>query len=684
VRNEAGDHAKIGVQGVVYGDVRYEVNGQDPPEKKWRVAKNCIDGGMPRRAEELIREVFQLGFPDPPSTLANEIAYHWVVAVLGDRSFELLGNEELGDIERARRLAENGPADDWHQAVDALLELVDCLRLQEQTGRDVPERIDDFFTRFDRLPLARREEIRRHLDLILTGTIQDRLDARFAEIVRRTRTGDGRADRVWKFFEPEPARPLPIPVREPSAEELRQTAAAGGALLVGAAFVLSVVLLAVLSVKEALTVGVLVLVGGGLLALSVPSYLPRRYSAYKPQNPGPKDPEFEEQVHATVDRTFALRSPEAAWQRSGWNVATRRIRSQLAEEFTDLYCNPEIEPGAIDWLIDWHAKECARSWEAGEFRETRRVLRRFGLVPGAVLLGPTAFYAFPKVLMAEPDLTLVVLGWFVVGGVLLALSGADVLLWSRVTYRGNSARAEARTHAESNAYRARRELLSDRPDDAEMVRWLDYDKIYLKRLAMNQHGLGNRDIIAHAILTEAAPSARRARFRNGPPRFSAYNVWMFLLTPDGVRQITVTLDFPTGIARNQRRTEFRYDVIAAARVTELGLRFDDGHREIILPRAAPDRADRADRPPSAASSFILFQEFVLSLTNGEKLAITVENLDEWILQDGAGQVPDNSEFTGALRLLEAITADGRDWVARARKRHDPRTPSPVSPNGDRP
>lgn len=684
VHNEASDHATIGVQGIVYGDVRYEVKSEDPPEKKLWVAKNCLAGGMPRRAEELIRELFQIGFPRPPSTLANEVAYHWIIAVLADRSFELLGDEESGDIERARMLAANGPADDWHQALHVLLELVDCLRLQERTGREDPERLDAFFAEFDRLSHGRREEIRRHLDLILTGAIQDHLDSRFAEVVRQARVGDGRVDRVWKFFEPDPAEPRPIPVREPGLEVFQQTAAMGGVLLGGAALFLSLALLALLSVKAAVLVSVLLIVSGGLLAFSVPSSFPKRYTAWTPQNPGPKEPDFDWQIRTTVRRLFNRRAPEAALQRSGWNIATKRVQSRLAEEITDLYSEPRIEPGAIDWLIDWHAKRSTYQWKSGVLKDTRRIVKWLGFVPGTAILVSTGFYTLTQIHLLEPKITMVAVAWFLGGALLLVLGEADVFLWSRITYRRNKTEAETRTREEREAYERRRTLLADRPDDADMVRWLDYDKIYLRQLAMNQHGLGNRDIIAHAILTEAAPKARRARFSNGPPRFSAYHVWIFLLTPDGVRQITVRLDFPTGIARDQQRTEFRYDVIAAARVTEIGLRFDDGRREVILPRE--DRDDRTDkgRRDAVPSAFILFQGFRLSLTSGEEISITVENLDEWILQDGQDQVPDNSEFTGALRILEAVAADGRDWIERARKRRDHRTYSYASPNGDRP
>ncbi|MFC5749805.1 hypothetical protein [Actinomadura rugatobispora] len=687
VRNEAGGNATIGVQGVVYGDVRYEVKSEDPPERKFWVAKNCLAGGMPRRAEELIQEVFQVGFARPPSTLANEVAFHWVLAVLGDRSFELLGHEEFGDIERARTLAADGPADDWRRALDVLLELVDCLRLQERTGRDHPERLDACFAGFDGLSESLREEIRRHLDLILTGAIQDHLDARFAEVVRRARTADRREERVWKFFEPEPAEPQPIPVREPGLEVLQQTAAAGGALLGGGALILSFALLALLSVKAAVIVGVVLVAGGGLLAFCLPSHFPKRYSAFAPRNPGPKDPDFAARVEEIVRRQFARRAPEDALRGAGWHVAMGRFRARLAEELVDLYSRPGTEPSTIEWLADWHAKKIARRWRSGELRDTRRVVKWLGVVPGAGVTAFTVLSMLWKIYQSEPRITQVAVGGFLGGALLLALGRADVHLWSRITYTRNRSEAETRTREEREAYERRVALLDDRPDDADMVRWLDYDKIYLRRLAMNQHGLANRDVVAHAVLTEAAPQARRARFSNGPPRFSAYRVWIFLFTLDGVREINVRLDFPTGIAQDQQRIEFRYDVIAAARVTEVGLRFDDGHREIILPRAERPGEGAKERRDAGPSSFILFQEFRLTLTSGEPISITVENLDGAILEDDQNRVPDDSEFTGALRILEAVAADGRDWIARARKRRDHRDHrghAHASSNGDRP
>jgi hypothetical protein len=676
VTNTASGHSTIGVQGIVYGDVRYEVKGGDSPDRKFAVAKNCLAGDMPRRAEELIQEVVAEGYVSnaKPGPLANEVAYHWTIAVLSDRSFELLGNEEFADLERARSLAANGPRDEWHEAHAVVIKLVDCLHEHERTGSHPSERLDTCFTEFDRLAQDRREEIWRHLDLILTGVLQDGLDARFAGLVRTRRTGDNRENRVWKFFEPEPARPRPITIRDPVLEPFPRTMAISGAVMGGAGLVLAFILVALGSVKATLIAGALIIVFGALVICFGPPSLPARYSPFPPKPPRSKQPRprpvaFSDHVNRTVQWEFDKRAPKAHFQRSAWNVATRRSRATLADEIIELYSRPEVAPGAIDWLIAWYAKDAARKWSAGGLKDSPRLLRMSALVLGATGLGIGWLVALSTMTEVQPGIAGVALLWLAAGVGLIAVSRADVYLVGRCTYAAKQAAAERRLARETKAYEERCALLADRPDDTDMVRWLDYDKIYLKTLAMNQYGLTNRDVIAHAILTEAAPNCRRARFRNGPPRFSAYNIWIFLLTASGVRQVTVKLDFPTGIASDQQRTAFRYDAIASAQVREFGFRFDDGRREIIL----PGTGDR--KPDPDPSALIFYQVFQLSLTNGQGIDITVENLDEWIHRrphhgpdSSPTWTPDTSDLTGALQILEAVAADGSDWIAQARER----------------
>lgn len=116
--NTAADNARIGIQGTVIGDVRYEIKGDDPPEKKFAVAKRHLAGKMPPQARRLIEEAVQEALVTPESTgsLVNEVAYYWTIAVLSDQPFEVLEQEEFAALDRARWLCRKGPADEWRDA----------------------------------------------------------------------------------------------------------------------------------------------------------------------------------------------------------------------------------------------------------------------------------------------------------------------------------------------------------------------------------------------------------------------------------------------------------------------------------------------------------------------------------------------------------------------------------------
>jgi len=683
VTNTASDNAFVGVQGTVIGDVRYEVKGEDLPERKFEVARNCLAGRMSPRAKQLIDEAIGEGLvtPDSNSSLANEVAYYLTIAVLSDQTFELLTKEEFADLERARWLCQYGPDDEWRRAVQAVTGLIAYLQDQERSGGPDSGALDAFYAAFDRLLDERRAEIRRHLDLILNGVIQDRLDASLTDVMRGKRTADNRDKRVWKFFEPVPEAPRPKALREHAFGLFERTATLCGGVLGVAGMILALRLIAFESVKVALIIVPVVLVAGTIVAFLAPAQFPARYSALHPKRPRPAPTEFGAYVKESVQRQFDKQMPWAISPET-WRDATRQIRTLLAEEIIDLYSEPEVAPGAVDWLIAWHAWVAARKWSARELIDTLRPLKLLGLIVGATGLVIGCLVALVEMLKVQPGIGLVAVVWLMGGVGLLAWSHADVRLVWRFTYADEKAAAERLFTEENDAFRARCAVLADRPNDAEMAQWLDYDKMYLKTLAMNQYGLASRDVIAHATLTEAGVNARRARVAGGQPRFSSYLVWVFLLTKSGARQVAVHLDFPTGIASDQDRTAFRYDAIASARVAELGVRFDDGRREIILPRTDGE----AHRPNTSA--LIFYQEFHLSLTNGQQIAIKLENFDATLLErlpDGEEprSTPDLSDLTGALSLLEAVAADGRKWIEQARIRHghrplrDDRTPRPT-------
>lgn len=673
VVNEASGHATIGVQGVVHGDVTiYEVAPGDLPDRKFEVAKNCLAGDMPRRAEKLIGELVEAGHVfDVPSSglIPTEVAYYWTLAVLSDRPVDMLDAERFHDFDAACGIARRYPPDEWSQAQGITVRLVGCLLDRERTGTLDSADVETVFADYDRLPGERREEISLHLELILTGVIQDHIEDGSAELVRERRTGDDRENRVWKFFEPVPAEPRPMEVRTPDFAVLSRTMAVCGIVMGGAGILLSLVILGLESITSALLCGLLLVVGSVLAGRFGPDRFPRRYSPFPARRQVPEWTFFKAHVMRTVAREFGKHAPASTIQRSRWTMATHRRRTQLVNEFTNLYGDLDEERDGINWLIAWYAEEAADEWDGGRLDDPVNALPRIAVFLGLLLTGGTGLFVLYQVLAFQPRIANVT-GMWILGSVLLLAGGrVDVRLVARLSRARAETESRRRLEAEQRAYRERCELLRDRPGDTEMVRWLDYDKRHLKSLAMNEYGLGNRDVLAHATLTEATRFARRARVRNGPPRFSAYKVWIFLLTATGVRQVTFHLDFPTGIAKDQTRRVFRYDAVTSARVVEAGYRFDDGHRKPILPPA-----EQHERLPESA--VVLYQAFRLTLNNAEHVEIVLENLDARNLQP-TGEVPDGAppdvsgagDLVGALRVLEAVAADGREWIAQAKQRH---------------
>ncbi|ONI91656.1 hypothetical protein ALI144C_00905 [Actinosynnema sp. ALI-1.44] len=69
-------------------------------------------------------------------------------------------------------------------------------------------------TRLHDLPATQRDKIVRHLDLVLTG-MKDTVWADSRQDAEDTRLSNGRRDRVWAYFHPDPVGPR---VRAPAAK----------------------------------------------------------------------------------------------------------------------------------------------------------------------------------------------------------------------------------------------------------------------------------------------------------------------------------------------------------------------------------------------------------------------------------------------------------------------------------
>ncbi|MFC4050615.1 hypothetical protein ACFOY4_13040 [Actinomadura syzygii] len=709
----AHDNAKIGGQfAYMYGNVHiYDVGESAPPEERFDKALNLLDGAMPRRAEQLIQEAVEGGYQ------SHKVAYYWALAVLSGRSFDHLDNPEFESLRHASALVDPNNPDEWVEALNVITRFVNCLLQQERVGMMNEQEYELSLRLHDALPEVRREELRRHLEFIMTGALQDRLEATYAAKIREYRMAGDRENRAKKFFTPIPYPPIP---REPTESAITTGARVGaalGAVIAGMSLLTAFFVIIPAAPLTALLFATGVGGGGYLLATKGIEWLviqgriaaddsrhgkypetPTAYTPAKPQEDEEDDDHewgesdradrehrsflrrrdaFRSVVAPFVDICFVLENPDGANKRKDWWEATKGLRDALADDIRRRYTEPDLMINELDWLITWHAERAKERWEKGTLREHRDGLRAQS-PDGMAVLGRFAL-GF-GLLCGVIGLFRASLGF---GLLLILLVGAGAAIgWAGgfrvqvVKQRINRAEAEwiaAEEAAEKAAFEACQAELADRPSDAEIARWLDHDKFYIKNLAMNTCGLANRDIVAHAILTEYLAPCMKARVVFGPPRYSRYRVIVFLLTEAGVRQISVDLDFLTGTVSNQQRNNFRYDAIASARVLEVGVRFDAGRRSVILMEEA-DKAKK-DKDKKNVESLISSQAFRLSLTGGPPIEIVVEHFDEGFLDRLRENVDslfelalDNSGVRGALRVLESVAAEGREWLGQERKR----------------
>ncbi|MFI6243526.1 hypothetical protein ACIBEF_27020 [Micromonospora sp. NPDC050795] len=208
-------------------------------------------------------------------------------------------------------------------------------------------------------------------------------------------------------------------------------------------------------------------------------------------------------------------------------------------------------------------------------------------------------------------------------------------------------------HAERNAKDTARwaayhrwcHKLSDKPSDTEMAAWLEGDRKVLVDQAMKQYRLRPSHVIAHAFIEAPAPSCKKARYPQGPWRYSRYQLLLFLLTEDGVRQVNIDLNFEIVASHTLQRLNYRFDAVAAVRIDGIATQQ---------------------------------QIFELMLFNGKPISIRVSEPDIDTLQHDENAVKiaelslDAAGLSHTLHVLEGVAAEGKEWVKHRRRRADER------------
>ncbi|GGT06969.1 hypothetical protein [Streptomyces griseoviridis] len=634
-------YSTVGIQAeTVHNSQVYIVPPDASPQEKYKVGVRFLEEGVPSRARELIGDAIAHGHDNA------EVRFHWVLAMLSARAYHELGAEELQRLHYASGLVGAYAEGEWKDALRVTFELLAMLSTPDGgTGR--------VLERLRALPPLRREAILHHLDLVLTGGLKDSLWSEHRERAEAERFGHDRVQRVWAYFEPDPIGPRALPPR-PRADATGQAAVPVRAGL----FAVSVGVFSVLALlaEPATAVPLLLLAGGAAAALvrfgRAWWYQEHRLKAAGARSPAPHtvgpasaSDGFTKSVRQSFQYYFGVHVPRGLTAPQ-WLSLSAGVRDGLVAEIAVLYRESRIGVDRVNWLIR-HLAEDARDrhddgtlFDQGPQHRTPvpakalcvvafivLAFTTFGLL-GAVASGSGAF----RTLLA-----------------VLALAGAfwsgrtAATLWLEAKDEEREVAEEHRAYQErlaarQAAYQSWKSYLdTTRPSELEMETWLSCDKTLFVDEALRHYQLTWRDLITHTILVTPARPYKRGRVKGGPWRYSRYSFRLFLVTQDGVREISTEFDFTDGKRENEQRSNYRFDALSSVQVTE---RSNVGY------------------------------DLELVLTNGPARNIRVKDADTHQLapDENAQEIAEinlnAAGFIHTFRLLEGIAADGKKWIER--------------------
>ncbi|WP_156161810.1 hypothetical protein [Nocardia vulneris] len=542
-----------------------------------------------------------------------------------------------GEIRIAMSAAAGQTRDEWLEALDDIDKLLRYAHAEFSEGA-IEADLATALKMFGELSADRQDEIVRHMSLILSGAEQEWLTgARKYQVAVERMSGD-RVERAWKFFEADPRQPgrwvtAPAPS---TAADLRD------AVLGSAATLLAIVIMLAGGIRASAVVSAALLVVGAYAAgrcmIVWQTHMRHVHSVWAHHQP--QTYQQETVFDNMVDQCFRQGNPGALQEISAG------YRGYLKRRLQQQYGMSGCHPTEVKWLIQWHVWRFGQGidYPAARSAVAQRAsnLRTIGAILWVVVV------TVPFVVGGYWAL-LAIGGWWGISGIvrIFSVSRAQHLL---------AQDAEVVFADEWSAYQRWLQVLADRPSDPEMERWLALDKAHLKNEALLRANLRERDLVTYVVLTERALFARRSRITGGPPRYERYVVYIFLLTKYGMRTTRIYLDLTTGDMRNEQHQMCTYDAVASASATEKGVRRfrADGRT------AVDSRGDRV---------------FRLILLNGTCIA-EVRESGRTTSDEPPGWDDDPEDlgsistagFDSALRVLEAVATEGRDWIARDRER----------------
>jgi hypothetical protein len=644
--NVAKDHANVDVQaGVVHGDINhFTVPPDASPEEKFEKGINLLHSGVPSRALKLIDAAVDEDYH------TDKVFFYWLLALVSGRTWNELSDEETTMLRNRNNIFLLAGDDVWADGVRTIDRLLDSTRNPET---DLPVLLKEL----DKLEDLQRELIVTHLQLFLDGPIQDQMWARAMARDKERQAAGNRASRAWKFFQPKPADPRvrrPDPALTPITLWIQ--AVAGTVVFIAAAIFIGYLLAQSGRILTLLAYLLIVSVGyaGARDAVEWRFRVVRRFAkdgGFGPRRRhGTASPPggFARRVDRSFARYFVKYVPDSK-ERGELLAETVGIRRSMRDELVEIYREKRISAEEIAWLIRYQVRQVRDRWRDGTLWSYRDELAtplrtRATAALGLTVSAGVGIWAVGTAMSASPSNAAPSGALMLAAGWIAARAWLQVILERRRVAADTveSAQVLAERKAEFDRWQAR---LADRPEDAEMAAWLDCDRKVLLNEVLQHYRLTMSTVIAYAFVEAGASPTRRARARGGPWRYSKYRLLVFLLTNDGVRQLTVRLDFYQGTIHDRRRTNYRYEAVAAVQVRQ---------------------ADHDERT------------FELALVNGDKIKVQVIGPGMEQLQEGetAEQVSDVTlDAAGlhhTLHVLEGIAAEGREWFERERQRGETR------------
>ncbi|MFB9837778.1 hypothetical protein [Actinoallomurus acaciae] len=638
VTNVAKD-SNVWVQaGVVHGGVHFTLPPGASAEEKFELGVRFLKSNVPSKAWKLINEAVDGGYR------TNRSSFYWRLALVSGRTWNELSREETDLLRNRKNLTDLTGDDAWADGVRTIDRLLDSVQRPEADPQVL-------WKEFRELGGEQGDLVERHLQLFLDGPLRDQMWGRALERANRDQKAGGRQDRVWKFFHPDPAPPRGRPTRPPevsSALRLWSWAAT-------AVFALTVVdigyLLAQASRVPALLAYLLCLPAGYLVAHDGVEWRHRTVrrrakdqefrTPPRHRNSAPPGG-FASRVDRDFRRYFAKYAPDGI-ERHIWLAETAGLRRTMRDELVEVYREQRIGAEKITWLIRHRVADVRTRWEkdtlwSHQWELATPLATRVRAVLGLVVLSAGGVWAVGGAVSAAPPHAAYATVLMLAGGWVAAQGRLHISL-ERRRAAADEAEKEQRRRREQDAFERWRQKLANRPDDAQMAAWLDCDRKVLLEEALRHYRLAMSDVVAYAFIETPAPSTERARERRGPWRYRGYRLLLFILTADGVREVTVRLDFERGTFHDRHRANYRYEAVAAVRVRHN----DDDERT-----------------------------FDLALMNGQQVSVQVTGpgMEEPPEGETTAEVSevtlDASGLHHTLHVLEGIAAEGKTWFSRER------------------